>query len=103
MTESVELFVADNHPAFAGHFPGRPIVPGALLIDLAARAVEKASGLDVVGIAQAKFLSPATPGEPLMLHFATTANSVRFDIETTTANTPRKLASGRFMLREESA
>jgi 3-hydroxyacyl-[acyl-carrier-protein] dehydratase len=103
MTESVELFVADNHPSFDGHFPGQPIVPGALLIDLAVRAVEKASGHAVIGIAQGKFLSPATPGEPLMLHFETTATSVRFDIETRAADKARKLASGRFTLRAKSA
>jgi 3-hydroxymyristoyl/3-hydroxydecanoyl-(acyl carrier protein) dehydratase len=99
MSERVELFVAADHPAFAGHFPGRPIVPGALLIDLAVRAVEQATARDVASVAQAKFLSPAGPGETLALVFEANGDAVRFDIETT----DRKLASGRFTLRAPQA
>jgi 3-hydroxymyristoyl/3-hydroxydecanoyl-(acyl carrier protein) dehydratase len=95
MSERVDLLVAADHPAFAGHFPGRPIVPGALLIDLAVRAVEQAMGRSVASVAQAKFLSPAVPGEALALVFDANGDAVRFDIETT----DRKLASGRFTLR----
>jgi 3-hydroxymyristoyl/3-hydroxydecanoyl-(acyl carrier protein) dehydratase len=95
MSERIDLIVAADHPAFAGHFPDRPIVPGALLIDLAIRAVEQATGRDVASVAQAKFLSPAVPGETLALVFEPNGEAVRFDIETG----DRKLASGRFTLR----
>ena len=97
MSGRVDLFVAADHPAFAGHFPGRPIVPGALLIDLAVRAIEQATGRQITSVAQAKFLSPALPGEALALSFESNGNAIRFDIETT----DRKLASGRFTLRAE--
>lgn len=48
-----------SHPAFAGHFPGAPMVPGALLIAAALEAL----GLGGAGtvIASAKFLHPVTP------------------------------------------
>jgi 3-hydroxymyristoyl/3-hydroxydecanoyl-(acyl carrier protein) dehydratase len=98
MSERVVLFVAADHPAFAGHFPDRPIVPGALLIDLAIRAVEQATQRHVASIAQAKFLSPALPGEALVLAFDASGNGVRFEIE----SGDRKLASGRFMLHAEN-
>lgn len=60
-----------DHPAFAGHFPGRPIVPGVVLLDravlFAARALERpADGLRLAG---AKFLSPVGPGEELRFSF----------------------------------
>ncbi|MDB5799999.1 MAG: hypothetical protein JWL63_938 [Rhodocyclales bacterium] len=100
MTERVALRVAADHPAFAGHFPGRPIVPGALLVDLAVLAVERACGRQVTAIAQAKFLSPATPGEALVLQFEMHEAAVRFEIESVADNTRRKLASGRFTLGE---
>lgn len=57
--------VPHDHPAFAGHFPGRPIVPGVALLD---RAVWLARALanhrpGVWTVSQAKFLSPVGPDE----------------------------------------
>jgi 3-hydroxyacyl-[acyl-carrier-protein] dehydratase len=64
--ESTLEFAAD-HPAFAGHFPGTPIVPGVLLLDAAIHAMENALKQPVAGIASAKFLHPVGPGEALHL------------------------------------
>lgn len=53
---------AVDHPAFAGHFPGRPIVPGVVLLDralLLAEQIDSACRWDIV---QAKFLWPVGPG-----------------------------------------
>ena len=48
-----------THPAFAGHFPGAPTVPGALLLAAALEALGLARpGLE---IASAKFLHPVPP------------------------------------------
>lgn len=48
-----------THPAFAGHFPGAPTVPGALLLAAALEALGLArAGLE---IASAKFLHPVPP------------------------------------------
>jgi len=48
-----------GHPVFAGHFPGLPLVPGALLLAAALESL----GLDGPGtaIASAKFLHPVPP------------------------------------------
>ncbi len=58
MTEARLRFPA-THPAFAGHFPGAPTVPGALLLAAALEAL----GLSRAGleIASAKFLQPVPP------------------------------------------
>ena len=59
--------VPADHPAFAGHFPGRPIVPGVVLLDHVIRLAEARQG-SLVGawqVNQAKFLSPVGPGETL--------------------------------------
>lgn len=58
MTEARLRFPA-AHPAFAGHFPGAPTVPGALLLAAALEALGLArAGLE---IASAKFLQPVAP------------------------------------------
>jgi 3-hydroxymyristoyl/3-hydroxydecanoyl-(acyl carrier protein) dehydratase len=67
MTEFTWTVPAD-HPALPGHFPGRPIVPGVVLLDHAIRcAATLAPGGDGRWqIGNAKFLSPVAPGETLI-------------------------------------
>lgn len=58
------LQVPDNHPTAAGHFPGHPIVPGALLLDEVARHLAGPGRLTFRAV---KFLAPVRHGEPLEL------------------------------------
>ena len=54
-----------DHPSLPGHFPGRPVVPGVVLLDEAmAHAVPsgRLSGFDAV-----KFLRPILPGEAVQV------------------------------------
>lgn len=83
-----------THPAFPGHFPGRPIVPGVLLLDGVQRAVEAACGQKLTGIAAAKFLSPALPGDVLTVEYDLTPAAVAFTIRCGT----RLVSNGRFHL-----
>lgn len=80
---ALRFTVPPEHPALAGHFPGRPIVPGVVLLDHALDAIGSAIGqrLDACRIESAKFLSPAEPGEPLDIAFETAASgAIRFTI-----------------------
>lgn len=73
--------VPADHPAFAGHFPGRPIVPGVVLLDRIVQLVAADCGQRVAAIGSAKFLSPVGPGASLDLSWSTGAGrSIRFDI-----------------------
>lgn len=76
------LRIAPDHPAFAGHFPGHPIVPGVVLLDEAVQALAAAEGLLPVTlqVGVAKFLVPVRPGESLSLSYKTTAPG-RYAIE----------------------
>ena len=71
--------VSMNEPFFQGHFPGRPIMPGVLIVEALAQtagilAVESmnlaGSGKLVyfMGIDSAKFRAPVEPGVILDLH-----------------------------------
>ena len=90
----VALPFAADHPVFAGHFPGQPIVPGVLLLDWAQAAIEAQLGQRFQALAEAKFHSPATPADALELDFEVGASAVRFEIR----SAARRLASGRFPL-----
>jgi 3-hydroxymyristoyl/3-hydroxydecanoyl-(acyl carrier protein) dehydratase len=90
----VPLLFAADHPVFAGHFPGNPIVPGVLLLDWAQSVIEAQLGQQVQALAEAKFHSPATPADVLELEFQVSVSTVRFEVRSAT----RKIASGRFPL-----
>jgi len=64
-----------DHPAAAGHFPGNPIIPGALLLAEVLRCIELAEGMQFVAcnIKAAKFLHPARPGDTIDIEYARSA------------------------------
>ena len=89
----INIVSAADHPAFAGHFPGTPIVPGVLLLAEALHAIGLQMGADlsVCHINSVKFLSPVRPGDPVSVRYDTLANgSIRFDI----ISDERKVATG---------
>jgi 3-hydroxymyristoyl/3-hydroxydecanoyl-(acyl carrier protein) dehydratase len=55
------------HPSLAGHFPGRPIVAGVLLLEAVALALRDWRGLGVRQVVDAKFVAPLLPGEDASL------------------------------------
>lgn len=83
-----DLRIAADHPAYAGHFPGAPVLPGVVLLDAVlhelvpsgASAPEALSG-QRWQISSAKFLSAVRPGESLSLEQEAASNgSIRFVI-----------------------
>jgi 3-hydroxyacyl-[acyl-carrier-protein] dehydratase len=80
---TLHLQVAADHPAYVGHFPGQPILPGVLLLDEALHALAAREGLAPAAsrIKAAKFPSPVEPGEALWLRYtATPAGDFRFEV-----------------------
>ncbi len=77
------LEIAPDHPAFDGHFPGTPILPGAVLLDEALRFIELDLALDLREwqISNAKFLERVCPGDALTVEHSGPANGlVRFTV-----------------------
>lgn len=66
---TLALTVAADHPSYAGHFPGTPVLPGVVLLDEAIRAIELADGGAPRRwrVGSVKFLRAVGPGEPLAL------------------------------------
>jgi 3-hydroxyacyl-[acyl-carrier-protein] dehydratase len=72
---------AVNHPCGAGHFPGNPIIPGALLLDEVLACI--ATDLDIANgvwrIKSAKFPQPVRPGGTVHIDYTRAANGeIRF-------------------------
>jgi 3-hydroxyacyl-[acyl-carrier-protein] dehydratase len=63
-TMTAHFTLPPDHPALPGHFPGRPIVPGVLLLDAAFNAI----GLPISKVIRAKFLAPVGPGEEIEIN-----------------------------------
>lgn len=97
MTTATRWVVPPDHPAFAGHFPGRPVLPGVVLLDVVLEMITRSSGiaLDRCEVTSAKFLSPATPGDELLIrHEKSAGGAVRFAITAGGAAGDRLIARG---------
>lgn len=63
-TEFMQCTVASDHPSLPGHFPGRPIVPGVVVLSYAFELLgRQIHPLRVTGIRRLKFLAMLRPGE----------------------------------------
>ena len=82
MTSSIceHFHIAAAHPALPGHFPGSPIVPGAVLLERVAAAARRAFGADVTGLPQVKFLRPLRPHEHAELRIERSGAHAKFSI-----------------------
>lgn len=85
-----------DHPAAQGHFPGNPLIPGAVLLAGALREIEAGLGVDLSScrIRSAKFTAPVRPGDRVVIEYSHRDDrAIRFDCK----------AGGRTVLKGELA
>jgi 3-hydroxyacyl-[acyl-carrier-protein] dehydratase len=75
---SEKFHIGADHPALPGHFPGNPVVPGVVLLDHVAAAVERAWGQRVGGFPHVKFQRPLLPDQAAELFIERDASGARF-------------------------
>lgn len=77
----MDFVIPHDHPSLPGHFPGRPLVPGVVLLDRVVAAIEAAYGpLGPVRLPQVKFMQPLLPGETARVELEGEAPRWRFRI-----------------------
>lgn len=81
MWQSREVRFVKDHPTASGHFPGNPVVPGALLLDEVIKAVTEPGGEgNEIVIRSAKFFRPVRPGETVLVRWESQPNTgVKFE------------------------
>ncbi|MEO7063647.1 MAG: hydroxymyristoyl-ACP dehydratase [Dokdonella sp.] len=75
------LRIDATHPSLPGHFPGQPVVPGVVLLDRIAAALEDAGRGSFKRIGVVKFLAPLLPGEDAQLSASVDGARVNFRVE----------------------
>ena len=84
-----------DHPALPGHFPGRPIAPGVVILDHLARDLAGRTGARAVGVKRMKFTRPLAPGEEFAVEWGEPQNGgVRFTVKVGA----EMLASGQLLI-----
>jgi len=96
-TVSRRVEIAADHPAFEGHFPGQPLLPGvAILAEVLEAAHADTTLAACIGPAPllgvAKFLAAVRPGATLAIDFRLGATALAWTVR----NGEQVAASGQF-------
>lgn len=70
-----------EHRCFPDHFPGAPLVPGALLLKWILALLAAQQSVHVRYIKQVKFLAPVQPGDNVKLLLATGKDSQQIAVD----------------------
>ena len=87
------ISIAADHPSLPGHFPQQPVVPGVLLLDHVAAALQRWRGLQITQLVQVKFVQPLLPDQSAELLLETRGERFMFEIRRET----QLIASGLIM------
>ena len=79
-----EFCIKSDHPAIQGHFPGNPVVPGALILEYVMQSVldNFPHDLKMSGIRSVKFLMPILPDQRFQIE-AELCDQAKIDFKVT--------------------
>jgi hypothetical protein len=90
--------IAAEHPALPGHFPGRPLVPGVVILARVAEAIRTTfPHIELGTLINSRFHSPLKPDESFHVHPQLQDEYVRFRVLLT--NSDVLIASGQWQCR----
>ena len=83
MEEQYHCFqVSNDHPALEDHFPGNPLVPGALILDQVLLGCEifAMKSINDLALREIKFKSPLRGGEKALVTYLDSPVGIRFKV-----------------------
>jgi 3-hydroxymyristoyl/3-hydroxydecanoyl-(acyl carrier protein) dehydratase len=76
MRADLAFTIEPNHPSLAGHFPGRPIVPGVVILDrILCLLLGDRPGQRVSTLREVKLLAPVLPGDAVTIEIVDSLGS----------------------------
>ncbi len=72
--------VPRDHPAFAGHFPGAPVLPGVVLLAWVIDAAQPWAAGRRLAVPEVKFLHPVGPGSELLITLQVQRAGLAFEV-----------------------
>lgn len=79
-TAAAQFSITSEHPALAGHFPGMPVAPGAVLLDRVCEAATLKLNCPTIALRldNVKFMHTVRPGMQLTIAFAQSVTGLQF-------------------------
>lgn len=78
----MRFLIPSDAPCLDGHFPGRPLVPGVVLLERVLAAIEAGHGpLGALHLPQVKFLRPLLPGQEAEVVLSGAPPRWRFEVQ----------------------
>lgn len=78
----MQFTIPTDHPCLPGHFPGRPLVPGVVVLEQVLLAITRQCGVPVTALRlpQVKFMAPLLPGQAATIELEGAAPRWRFKV-----------------------
>lgn len=78
MPDTLTFTIAEDHPCLPGHFPGRPVVPGVVLLEQVLARIGEGHG--ALRMPRVKFARPLLPGQAARVELDGAAPRWRFRV-----------------------
>ena len=101
-----QVSVPQEHPSLPGHFPGHPVVPGVVLLNLVFDAIRAELGTTTTlqAIVSTKFLRAVKPESQIDIHVKFVADEPnRWKARFTAAHASEPVLEGSFLVTTEQA